>query len=595
MSADAAIVLLGDSPDALDALAGAGRRRLARAGWTRRIADPYVQVFAPSAGRLPVVGGLDGHGVMLGELFDAEGRRLAEPEQALHASRRLDGEAAQGVVSTYWGRYVLIRRVSGGTAILRDPSGALDAVAWRRNGVTLVATDAGAIPPDWLPEDAGLDWPRIAEMAARPGEFRHRLGLTGFTPVAAGALLTVGPGGEASVQIWRPAEIYRKARSRPVPGLRGVVERTVRALAGERTWVAELSGGLDSAIVALALSSAQRGRISQWVNHYVDQPEGDERGWARMVLATDGLALTEVHRMGLSLDAARLEVSAGGFRPAINDIDPDYNDDIARRIEETGAWGSLTGQGGDAVFFQMASPLVAFDEVLERSWRLRPFAIHRLGRWMRQSVWAGTWLRTWRDHRRDRAGWDHPWLDDLRGVPPAKALQIATLAFCQTFQGPAGRSRSGPCVNPLLSQPVLEAGLACSAVDLTWGGRDRAAVRAAFADLLPSAILNRRSKGELGAYYGQAVADRLPFLRDYLLGGALAEAGLIDPGLDARISRESLLWRGGYSELLSLALTEAWVRRWRSILERNSKRPDRRPGVVDAPCDRQIALETRAS
>lgn len=568
MSADAAIVLLGDSPDALDALAGAGRRRLARVGWTRRVADPYVQVFAPSGGRLPVVGGLDGHGVMLGELFDAEGRRLAEPEQALHASRRLDGEVAQGVVAGYWGRYVLIRRVSGATAILRDPSGALDAVVWRKNGVTLVATDADAIPLAWLPEDAELDWPRIAEMAARPGEFRHRLGLTGFTPVAPGALLTVGPGVEASEQIWRPAEIYRKARSRPAPDLRGVVQRTVRALAGERTWVAELSGGLDSAVVALALSPAQRSRVSQWVNHYVDQPEGDERGWARTVLATDGLTLTEVHRKGLSLDAARLEASAGGFRPAINDIDPEYNDDIARRIDETGAWGSMTGQGGDAVFFQMASPLVAFDEVLERGWRLRPSAIHRLGRWMRQSVWAGTWLRTWRDHSRDRAGWDHPWLDDLRGVPPAKALQIATLAFCQTFQGPAGRSRSGPCVNPLLSQPVLEAGLACSAVDLTWGGRDRAAVRAAFADVLPAGILNRRSKGELGAYYGEAVADRLPFLRDYLLGGALAEAGLIDPSLEAQMSRESLLWRGGYSDLLSLALTEAWVRRWRSRLER---------------------------
>ncbi|MCH6070550.1 asparagine synthase, partial [Salmonella enterica] len=79
----------------------------------------------------------------------------------------------------------------------------------------------------------------------------------------------------------------------------------------------------------------------------------------------------------------------------------------------------------------------------------------------------------------------HPWTDDLAGVPPAKALQIAVLSFCQSFQGPSVRSRLGPCVNPLLSQPVMEAGLALSTVDLTWGGRDRAMVRAAFADALP--------------------------------------------------------------------------------------------------------------
>ena len=128
------------------------------------------------------------------------------------------------------------------------------------------------------------------------------------------------------------------------------------------------------------------------------------------------------------------------------------------------------------------------------------------------------------------------------------------------------RSRRGPCINPLLSQPVMEAGLARSSVDLTWGGRDRAAARAAFADTVPSVVLDRRSKGELGAYYGRAVAEHLPFLRDYLLGGALAEAGLIDPSLDARLTREHLLWRGGHSELLSLAQTEAWVRRWRDRL-----------------------------
>jgi len=145
---------------------------------------------------------------------------------------------------------------------------------------------------------------------------------------------------------------------------------------------------------------------------------------------------------------------------------------------------------------------------------------------------------------RHRAGWDHPWLDDLPNVPPAKAIQMSALAFCLTLQGPALRSRLGPCVNPLLSQPVMEAGLAMSTVDLTWGGRDRAAARAAFAAVLPPSILDRRSKGELGAYYGGAVAAHLAFLRDYLLGGALAEAGLVDPGLGDAPPPDAELWAG---------------------------------------------------
>lgn len=145
-------------------------------------------------------------------------------------------------------------------------------------------------------------------------------------------------------------------------------------------------------------------------------------------------------------------------------------------------------------------------------------------------------------------------------------MQISILTSCQAFQAEAARSRLGPCLNPLLSQPVMEAGLAMSTVDLTWGGRDRSAARGAFRDAIPHSIFDRRSKGELSAYYGEAVAGRLDFLRDYLLGGALSEAGLIDPALEQRMSRDAILWRGGHSELLTLALIEAWLRRWRTRL-----------------------------
>ena len=135
-----------------------------------------------------------------------------------------------------------------------------------------------------------------------------------------------------SEQIWSPAQIYREGRDAAPPDLREVVRTAVRALAGDRDWVTEVSGGLDSALVAAALRPDQRDRVAAWVNHYVDQPEGDERAYARTVVDLFGGRLTEVRREGLRLDAERLSLSASGFRPAINDIDPDYNDDIAARI-----------------------------------------------------------------------------------------------------------------------------------------------------------------------------------------------------------------------------------------------------------------------
>ncbi|MEN5229709.1 asparagine synthase-related protein [Brevundimonas naejangsanensis] len=566
MAADTALILVGDNPAALDALVAPFSRRLARAGWSRRSADPFVRVYSPTAARVEVTPALDGHGVLIGDIYDSEGRAVAARERGVLGCRRLDPDRARSVCANYWGRYLLVRRADGDVAILRDPSGALECVVWRKGGVTLIATGCADVIDPWLPEDLAIDWDEVVAMVRRPGEHRHALPLSGLQTVAAGELRTIRVDTNHGEQIWSPAEVYRRGRGRPAPDLRAVVQQTVRSLAGDRAWVVEVSGGLDSAIVAASLSADQRERVAAWVNHYVDQPEGDERPYARAVVAPFGGVLTEVRRDGLGLDGRRLAQSANGFRPAINDIDPDYNADIAKRIEATGAWGSLTGQGGDAVFFQMPTLLVGVDELCERGLQARGAVIHRLARWLRKPAWPTVLGQSWHEHLKDRKGWDHPWLDDLKGVPPAKALQISVLAFCQSFQAEAVRSRLGPCINPLLSQPVMEAGLAMSTVDLTWGGRDRSAARAAFRDVLPHLIFDRRSKGELSAYYGEAVAGRLGFLRDYLLGGALAEAGLIRLDFDDQLSRDAMVWKGGHSELLTLALIEAWVRRWKARL-----------------------------
>ena len=569
MSADAVLVLAADEHvGALEALTGPLARRLAAAGWSRRSAFPFLWIYAPKASRLTITLAFDGHGAVIGDLFDRTGTALAEPARRIVANQPLTPDAAGHFVDAHWGRYLLIRRSVAGTAVLRDPSGAVECVLWRRPGVTVITSSAAAALDPLLPEIVGLDWDEVAHLARRPGEFRHPLALRGLHPVAAGELATVTDAGVAARQVWSPAEVYRsKRRSLSPEELRGGVRTAVQALAGDRTWIAELSGGLDSAVVGMALDDDQRARVAAWVNHYVADPEGDERAYARAVLEPHHLTLTEVAREGLTLDEDRFRRTAEAFRPAINDLDPDYNDDIANRIEATGAWGSLTGQGGDAVFFQMATPLILADEICERGLRARAAVAHRLARWTRRSLWPNSFWRAWMSQRRSERD-PHPWLEDLKGVPPAKAQQIEVVTYCQTFQAQAFRSRQGPCVHPLLSQPVMELGLALSTVDLTWGGRDRAALRAAFSADLPGRLIRRRSKGELGAYYGRAVAAHLPFLRDYLLGGVLAEGQVLPDAIEDRLTYEHLLWRGGHGEILSLALTEAWARRWMERLKR---------------------------
>ena len=152
-------------------------------------------------------------------------------------------------------------------------------------------------------------------------------------------------------------------------------------------------------------------------------------------------------------------------------------------------------------------------------------------------------------------------------MTPAKALQIAGLVDSVARHEPSALTPFVDVRNPLCAQPVVEACLSLPTPILTLGGRDRGLARHAFRDRLPIEIIERRSKGDMTRLYGRLVHDSLDFLRPWLLEGRLAGLGLLDvDAADLALTREALLWRGGYSAVMVLAAFEGWVRHWEARL-----------------------------
>lgn len=563
------LVLASDGSLSLDRLEARIRPRLSAGGWSRRVHRPLLRVYVGSHSQLNVTESRDGHGVCLGEVFARSSLKLLDQSARSDLTAHvLTPAVCESTVREVWGGYVLVRTGQDEAVALRDPSGAIECVAWRLGEVSIFASAATAPLEALFPHSTRLDIEALAQISAAPGEFHHRLALTGLTPVVAGGRLRLRPTGHDHTLAWSPSNIYRRRPGRPSDAVvRETIVETVRALVGDRSWIGELSGGLDSAVVAASLSPQQQKRVLAWVNHATLRREGDERSYAWAVADRLGCELTEWVRTDLPLDLTALKEAGAAFRPPINDFDPGYNQDIHDRIEATGAAGSLTGQGGDAVFFQMATPMIGLDELSERGLRSRLKVLHRVARWTKRSLWPQTWWREALVSKHARCTWTHPWTNDLEGLPPAKAFQVNALAYSQVFQQTARRSRRGICLNPLLSQPLMELGLSLSTTDLTWGGRDRALIRRAFANDLPQAVIDRRSKGDVGAFYGLGLRPHLHALRAYLLDGALVDAGALPRSqLETLLTEERLLWQGDYGRVLSLLWTEIWLRYWRSRL-----------------------------
>jgi asparagine synthase (glutamine-hydrolysing) len=160
-------------------------------------------------------------------------------------------------------------------------------------------------------------------------------------------------------------------------------------------------------------------------------------------------------------------------------------------------------------------------------------------------------------------GLGHDWLRPPTQALRGKRIHIARLIPLQADGNIFPRDRFGPLVLPLLAQPIVE--LCLSIPTWMWcaGGRDRSVARQAFADLLPHAIVQRRSKGGPDNFACQVIERNKAQLRDMLLNGQLARHGLLDVASVASALADIGAVHGkDHLRLAALAEAEAWAASW---------------------------------
>ena len=532
------------------------------------LARGWIGVRGPRRPRLhDVRGGL----ILLGDVF------VAPDGGALATGGRLP--RLRSVVGSFWGRYIALDRDGDGMlrAALRDPSGAIEASSWRCRTVRVVSTDT----PDWLmnavPAPIAIDWSGVPALITDPLAGLAQPPLIGLSVLNAGEMMDFDT--DRREQVWAPttgddAEVWDPDVARS--GLRDRVEVCVQALAGEVAVLgSEVSGGLDSAIVASALGR-HRARTALWLNAWSTRSETDERHYARAVADRLGLELAVLQRVEQALEAETLHATAGGVRPGYNGADPVFDALVAEACRTAGVEGLFTGKGGDALFYQGASPAIFADLVKGGglSALLSP-KLAGIARWTRRSTWSliRNAVSPPAPERESEPGdgWvrgrafptPHPWLAGAEGVAPAKRLQVQALASNLAYATACRRTEVVDLIHPLMSQPLVEWSMRIPTPVLTGGIVDRFLARSAFADQLPAEVVWRRSKGDYTATFEREAAASLPFLRSHLLDGLLVRHDVIDRSrTEALLDRDRLMWAGGGLHLTTAALVESWLRVW---------------------------------
>lgn len=574
---------------------------LREAGWAERARVEGLSVWTQGS-TFPVRRLDGGGGVVIGDLFPrACAADPASPPggDAAAQARRLSRNG--------WGRYVAVLRGRSDAAarVFRDPSGLVGALAWDLgDGVAVIASDVHSAPPGLAPRRLALNWDRIADFIVAPA-------LGAMTPLF-DDVVAVPPGGVLRTDalkapaefVWAPAHFAandHRDLAAVAEALLAETDACVSALVSRFSpVVVELSGGLDSSVVAGAIGHTGQARhVAAWLNYQDARPEADESAFARAVTDRLGVPLTTPSGWAQPIDLRALQEIGDWSWPAIGGVDAGRDRDERARLRASGAKAIVSGQGGDGVFFQFPTPLVLADAWKRDGLRALvsplPAAVARR---TRTSVWAAlakaraalgdgyspprTPSTLVPRERAEAFGREvHPWVRHAvgAGLPPAKLLHIQGVAVTHLYGGPSRRLQEADMLLPLFAQPVLELALGVAAPDLASERYDRPFQRRVYAARLPPEIVARRIKGDMSTYFGKLVAASLDTLRPYLLDGCLADAGLLDRRmLDRTLDGQTLMAGGGgrAMDVLNAAAVEAWVRHWQGRVPDSPAAPRRR-------------------
>lgn len=565
--------------------------------------DPLVQALAETQGwpaslpygwkgvlRRPglIVFGREGEpvlpfsrGAVLGTLF---GRSDGQPVRSASPSLQseIDESGGQYLIERYWGAWFAIFLDEDGHWALRDPSAFCPVYFRTSEGVSLYVSDLAALLEFGL-DPGGADVEFLRHWLAFPHLRTARTGLKDMRELLPGTRRVVTSDSDSTSTAWTPWTFA--AADRQITDFDSAAEhvreealRTIPAQVRDQgPLLLELSGGLDSSIIAATLKAGDQ--PFRTVNFVTRSAEGDERRYARAVAAA-----TSEHHFELDEIEGPIELGVPGrrrLRPGLSPVMAPLHRQFAAHGEAIGTRAFLTGAGGDNVFCYLttAAPLLdawrrlgpatalgmTLNDVSEMCgcniWTTARFGLRKAAREVRGTA---AWRRDIDFLLPDAAPAfpePHPWLNAPPGALAGKREHIAALLRIQHVIDPETRLARLPFIHPLIAQPLMELCLRIPTWLWVRGGHNRAVARRAFRGLLPDEVLDRRSKGRLESLCLRAYQRHRREIAELLLDGALREANLIDPTeLGSYLEREGPPPDYRYFRIFELLSSELWLR-----------------------------------
>ncbi|WP_353193408.1 asparagine synthase-related protein [Pandoraea pnomenusa] len=504
---------------------------------------------------------------------------------------RMALESAERFVELYWGPYRIIvhDRWGGSTLVLCDPCGHCPTYyRFCHDGAVHVASDPASIAGD----SPTFDSTALKSFLVHGDLGGVQCALDGVERLPLGHALWIPAQGAPETRVvwwpsWRPNGACELHDMTSGKGLLGLLRHTAERCLGNKSAVLELSGGVESTSLALALAEAGRAGACTAVNHRDPaSPSSDESHHARRVAKYVRMAFErfDIERSAFSppVEIPRLA------RPAMHMCMLSQLDVVRARLASYRDHRLVNGHGGDAVFLAPPPDGALLDALADGQWRRAFGAWRDLAVMQRLPLWwvaQGALAQLRQRHANPvAAGADglitaagsaghsyraeplaQAWLQRaaLRLRPGKRAQILGTLGNLRDIEVYPALTDGGS-VFPFLTQPVVEAGFAMPTYRLFNAVHNRLPLRRAayLASGLPN--LWRRDKGMMTGIVGAGVAANLAHVEEVCLDGYCAASGWIHRDACRRaIGRIAHHHLESMTTIRRLYAVEMFVRGWR--------------------------------
>jgi len=528
---------------------------------------------------LPTLSLADGE-VLIGCLFTQDGITVDDSSRFPQHSNQ--AQTRKHILETYWGSYLIIQSGAQDLTVTRAPSAAgnLPCIYSINGGYGFMTSDISLAVRAHLYRKQ-IDWNYIVHRLKYPGIKTQRCGLVDLVELLPGCSLSVSGTEISTRQAWSPWDFvvperrYRNLRD-AADQIRHAVSSAVRAWTDtDQSILLELSGGLDSSIVAACLRDSHARIIC--CNLVTSVPGVDERHYANLMARQLDV---ELHTELLDLDKARFDFapSPDSVAPGMGALQYAIDGIMESAAERHGSDAYYSGGGGDSVFCYLRTAAPAADAFRANGFRAAMATSRDLAHLHQCTFWKAGRLTIAKLRRPPTSPYHedatfiapsaadirpeaHPWFSAPKNALPGDRERIFDLAGNQLFQGQAARGTRHPLRFPLLSQPVMEACLRAPSWMWISEGKNRALARAAFSDALPPDIVNRQSKATYMSYLGAVYERNKHQISDFLLSGRLTSQGLLDThAIDAFIAKPLPPRDQTFLRMFDLCMVENWVR-----------------------------------